>query len=227
MKFDFNSISQMGYGLVFDLDGTLIDSEEQIIKSVNTIRAEHNFDFASDSWISSRIGLPAQHLFEDLELSNSDVVELVTKFRSFLAQEVEKGSKIYPGVIDFLSSAKDLHIPMAVASNKPDDLLIKVLAHSHLQEYFIHMQGTSNLPPKPSSKIIEECISQIGVNKVLMIGDRTEDMLAVSQLQNCVGIGIASGSHSFEKLYGAGAEVVYSNFYSLYLDFKTEGGVRA
>jgi phosphoglycolate phosphatase-like HAD superfamily hydrolase len=62
----------------------------------------------------------------------------------------------------------------------------------------------------------------IGVEKVLMIGDRVEDMLAINDLKGSNGVGIATGSHSREMLLNAGAIKVYKDFSSLYLDFKDE-----
>ena len=222
MRINFSNISKLGIGCVFDLDGTLIDSRMQIIAAVNLVRSRQKFREANANWISDRIGLSARTLFEDLDIDEAQNNLLVREFRMNLSQSIDAGNTIFPGVIDFLEFARKLDIPMAVASNKPDDLLLQVLKVSGLVGFFQHIQGTTNFKPKPDSGIITECMIRMGTKSVFMIGDRVEDMLSINELPDSEGIGIASGSHTREMLISSGACKVYDDFESLYLDFKSE-----
>ena len=226
MRINFSEVSKLGMGLIFDLDGTLIDSRLQIISALNNTRSQQKFPEAGADWIGDRIGLPAKALFEDLEVDEAHIIFLVKEFRENLSKSIDSGNTIFPGVIEFLEFARKLDIPMAVASNKPDDLLLRVLKVSGLVSFFQHIQGTSNFRPKPDSGIITECMIRMGAKRVFMIGDRVEDMLAINELPGSEGIGIASGSHSREMLLNAGALKVYKDFSSLYLDFNSEVGNR-
>jgi len=66
---------------LFDLDGTLVDSEKGIVLAVNSARSEGGFQLAEPSFLRERIGLPAEHLFEDLDLESPQLTEIILNSR--------------------------------------------------------------------------------------------------------------------------------------------------
>jgi phosphoglycolate phosphatase-like HAD superfamily hydrolase len=92
---------------VFDLDGTLIDSYVEISTAANKARAAFGFPEANPEVLHQNIGLPAQELFQDLGLNESQLSEIVKSFREYLSTSVESGSIFFPGVLDFLKAANE------------------------------------------------------------------------------------------------------------------------
>ena len=92
--------------VIFDLDGTLVDSSEQIHASVNYSRVLYGFTELSHSRVREILGLPAEYLFLDLELSEEGIQKLLFVFRERLADLILIENKVFPGVVDTLKQLK-------------------------------------------------------------------------------------------------------------------------
>jgi phosphoglycolate phosphatase len=198
---------------LFDLDGTLINSSRHIVQAVNLTRSDMGLRFISDHHITSKIGLPASQLFEDLSLEAQELNLVINNFRQHLRAISMSAKDVYPGVISLLELLCRLGRKLAVATNKPRSLAIKALHESGILPSFSLVVGADDLPPKPDPGILKECIKSLGSTpkETAMVGDRPEDMMAAVSA-GATGIGVTQGFHSKKELLDSGAEIVVKSF---------------
>lgn len=196
---------------IFDLDGTLFDSHQQIINAVAWTRKKNRLEELDASLIKELIGLPAKHLFTDVELDQGTLNSLVVEFRERLKTEIVIRNDLYPGVIELLIDLKSRGARLSVATTKPTELAQWTIQHSKLDDLLDHVQGTDNFKPKPDPEVILRCIQPGNGSKVLMFGDRTEDMLAAKSAK-VLGVGMAQTIHSQAELRSSGADFTFKSF---------------
>jgi len=186
--------------LIFDLDGTLIDSFEQILQCCKKVRKRLKMPYMTDSDIKALIGLPAVNLFcDDPGIKVEEAVQL---FRSELKIEICSGNKLFPGVETLLNKLRAKDINIAIATSKPHELALLVVKNSRLDELVDYVQGIDGFPAKPDPAVINRCQDALPAKKFSMIGDRIEDIVA-GQKAGCYSIGIAqgfSGETDFQKV---------------------------
>lgn len=207
------------FGFVFDLDGTLIDSRNQIQVSLDKARKNSQLLPAPLGFVQSQLGLPVENLFSDLDLPTSELTGLIQAFRDQLLIEVKNGNPVFEGVIPFIQKVKNLGIPIGVATTKPTYLAKEVIANSDLIGLVDYVQGTDGFAPKPDPEVLRRCMQCLGVENAIMFGDRKEDMQAAKTL-GISSIGIAQSSHSIDDLLGEGAQFAFRNFGEL--DFNSD-----
>jgi phosphoglycolate phosphatase len=198
-------------GFIFDLDGTLVDSEKQIQNCLDKARVILGYGSSPIDQIRMRLGLPIKDLVSDLDLKASELAELVALFRSYLILEIEKENVVYEGVADFLKELKMFGYSVAIATSKPTYLAKLVIQNSTLTPLVDHVQGTEGFPHKPAPDVILRCMSALNIDRAIMFGDRKEDMQAAIN-SGILGIGIAQSIHSTSDLISAGATFVFDKF---------------
>lgn len=131
---------------IFDLDGTLVNSTEQIFNSVNTIRERYGFQRMSQEEVLERIGLPVNALFDDSEIDELTLNLLIMTFREDLKLSVKNGSILFDGVEIFLELCVQHGLKLAVATSKPHDLAGQVIQNSDLRDFITIFQGIDGFP---------------------------------------------------------------------------------
>lgn len=200
--------------LVFDLDGTLVDSATQILTALNQACSESDLEHMSKDLFDQKLGLPINSIISHLKLSSTQENKLISSFRTKLQIQIEESNKLFPGVEEFLQYAKELGHPTAVATSKPTYLAKLVVRNSPLNHYIDFVQGTDNFPAKPQPDVILKCLENFNTKKATMFGDRIEDMLSASAA-GITSVGIAQGFHSPFDLLSAGAKFVFEDFRGL------------
>jgi len=211
------------YGFIFDLDGTLVDSCEQIGRSINFVRNQNGHSALSDAAVSNFVGLPATELIRDLNLSESEEVKLIIEFRKVLKQEIEKQNNCYFDALSFVQSLKRLEIPMALATSKPEDLAKLVIQNSDYCGFIELIVGTGLHEPKPHPGMILHAVELMNSSGAVMFGDRPEDMIAAKRA-GITAVGIAQTSFSKSDLIMSGADRTFNNFSEILVDIKRSGG---
>lgn len=172
--------------LVFDLDGTLIDSAPDIITAVNRTLADHSKPQLSDAAIIAHIGEGIKRLIADLfkddQLEPADIIGLETQFLQNYEEEMLNKTRIYPGVEDFLESYQG---PMAIITNKNELPAKAILEHLGLLRFpWVNIFGADTLEErKPSPLPLRTMMKLAGRSpeNTLMIGDGTPDMLSAQR----------------------------------------------
>ena len=197
--------------LIFDLDGTLFNSHNQIINALAWTREKYSLPMLSETEVRNLIGLSARQLFADQNLGTEKLEILVTEFRNRLKSEIAFENETYPEVTEILTELKARGIRLSVATTKPTELAKLTIKHSTLDGLFDHIQGTDGFEPKPSPEVINRCIRLDTHEKIFMFGDRIEDMQAAVSA-GATGIGIAQTVHDLNTLKAAGALVAIPEF---------------
>jgi len=207
---------------IFDLDGTLVDSVEQIAQNLNKARRDFGFPTQPISYYEQLVGLPVNELLSDIEISKERFTDLVTQFRKYLLEDIETGNNlVFPGVLETLELFSGMHLGLAIATSKPTKVAVEVIKHSSLADFDLYVQGTDDFPPKPDPEVILRVLRHFAETPSFMVGDRTEDIFA-AQLASLPAIGIASSAHSESDLKDAGATLTFETFQSFYNHVKAD-----
>ncbi|MEK2689741.1 HAD family hydrolase [Bdellovibrio sp. GT3] len=172
--------------LVFDLDGTLIDSAPDIIVAVNRTLKNHGKTQLSDQVIIAHIGEGIKKLMADLfsgdNLKPSDVINLEMEFLRIYEEEMLNKTSIYPGVENFLHSYDG---PMAIITNKNEQPARRIIEHLGMNQYpWVNIFGADTLSErKPSPLPLQTMMKLAGhePHNTLMIGDGIPDMVSAQR----------------------------------------------
>jgi len=195
--------------VIFDLDGTLVDSLGQISRSMNRARRNFGYQELTIDEYQEILGQPVQAMISDLELDNDSENRLVLEFRRFLTLEIEKENTLFPGVLQVLERIASSGFKLAIATTKPSHIAKLVVKNSQLNNFDFFVQGTDGFPPKPNPEVILRCLNHFHGHNAIMLGDRAEDIQAASAAR-VPSIGIAASGHSIERLDNAGAHRVFN-----------------
>ena len=191
-------------GILFDLDGTLVDTSRDITANLNRAFESMGYPQLSHETILSHVGFGAHFLVEKcLQINQPNIIvdeklltELWERFRDFYRVHIVDDAAPYPGVVEFLQQETR---PMGVISNKPEEFVVAVLRELGLDHYFKFAWGRDTLPvSKPNPEVIRFGIHELGLNdslQVCMVGDNPVDMIAAR------GAGVISValSHGFSS----------------------------
>jgi len=166
--------------LIFDLDGTLIDSKQDLIRSVNAMLVEMRRETLHEDTIFGYIGNGAPKLV-GRALGNGATEEERERALQFFLKHYEEhkldSTCAYPGVVEALEELREF--PMAVLTNKPVRVSQRILEGLQLAKYFRAIYGgnsfeTKKPDPQGAKKILEEFSAAAG--EAVMIGDSEVDV---------------------------------------------------
>jgi len=204
---------------IFDLDGTLVDSEEQIFDALSETLRESGHSPIVREMISSNIGIPIDQILKKIGIETSDHKSIIVRFREILSTKIERNVSLYLGVEDLIGTLIKNDKKIAIATSKPANLARKTIAHSKLSRFNIHIQGTDGFPPKPSPDILFRVMENLNEKSAIMIGDRTEDIMS-ALAAGIPSIGVAQSAHSEIELLECGAVAAYSTISEVALGIK-------
>lgn len=179
--------------ILFDLDGTLIDSAPDLAAAVNGMLAHFSLAPVSLTQVSTWIGNGAPKLIERVlhhiqtseyeQLTLPSYQQALSQF--FLEYETTQGlhSHLYPGVKHTLNELKKRGITMAVITNKPKQFTPNVLAEHGIENFFdLVLSGDSLAEKKPHPMPILYAIETLELSKTqtIMVGDSASDVSAAN-----------------------------------------------
>ena len=200
---------------IFDLDGTLVDSLNQIENSLNFSRQQHSLPKAPKALVFQNLGLPIQHFFSDLDINLEEEKSLIQVFRANLSESILRENTLFPSTIPLLQFLKKANKNIAIATGKSSDMAKSVVRNSQLHEYIDFIQGTDGFPAKPNPEVLFRCLDHFSHQNAVMIGDRIEDILAAKNA-GLPAVGIAQSAHDRHVLLGAGAINAFSTIADFY-----------
>lgn len=187
--------------LLFDLDGTLIDSQEGIFNGVRYAADRLGIDRPDGATLRKFVG-PALHssFQEYMGLSSEDALLAVGYYREFYNPVGHRQCILYPGMEELLEALRSEGRSLAVATKKPEAVSRQIIMELGLEHYFAAICGSDPKETHNDKKhILERAMDQMGVldkAEALMIGDSWYD---------CEGARMA-GIDSAGVLYGFGDE---------------------
>jgi phosphoglycolate phosphatase len=170
------------YTILFDLDGTLVDTAPDLMAAHNHVMKKFGHEKKQLSDIKTLAGKGAwvmmQRSFKK-EINDEKIKNEMTKeFLDFYSKNIDKGSKPIEGVFNFLKWAKSENISMAVCTNKQERLAIDLLKKLKMIDYFDYTAGSDTFQfNKPDPRHLTNVIEIIGgdLKKTIMVGDSEVD----------------------------------------------------
>jgi phosphoglycolate phosphatase len=168
--------------LIFDLDGTLIDSKEDLVSSVNAMLAWKHRDPLPHDVVASYIGNGAPMLVKRAlpGLSEDDHLAALQFFLDYYREHMLDATVLYPGVREALDRLHRAGIPLAVLTNKPVRFSVQLVAGLGLARHFFQIYGGNSFEEKKPHPIgIETLIGESGADRerTVMVGDSAVDIL--------------------------------------------------
>ncbi len=170
------------YLVIFDLDGTLVDSKQDLVNSVNATREHMGLDHLDDKLVASYVGRGASALIRSSlgeQASDEDLERGLEYFLAYYREHMLDYTHLYPGVRESIERLHAAGAHMAILTNKPvrfSELMVDRLGLSH--RFFRIYGGNSFEQKKPDpigiDKLCEE--SGIGKERTIMIGDSSVDI---------------------------------------------------
>jgi phosphoglycolate phosphatase len=168
--------------VVFDLDGTLVDSAPDIAGAANDTLAELGAAPLSLAAITHMIGDGAPKLMERALAAAGltlDIKEVMPRFMRHYDAHATRLVKPYPGVIDTLTHLREHGYRLGVCTNKPYQATLMVLEFCNLEPYFSACIGGDSLPQrKPQKEPLLATIAQLdgAPDQAVMVGDSATDL---------------------------------------------------
>jgi len=177
------------YTILFDLDGTLVDTAPDLMKAHNYVMKKYGYKSKSTEEIRNLVGKGASALIgrslwgnakeEFAKINNKKIkTEMVKDFISYYGKNILNESTLINGIEDFLKWCKEEKISMAVCTNKQEHLAINLLKKIGIYDYFEYVAGSNTFDYcKPDPRHITNIIEILNgdIKKSLMIGDSETD----------------------------------------------------
>lgn len=182
--------------LLFDLDGTLTDSGEGILRCVRYALQKCGKPNIEDKALQSFIGPPLLDSFQNVcRMSLEEAKYAVSQYRERFARIGMFENSVYEGIPVLLQQLQASGYTLAIATSKPEIFTRKILTHFHLSSYFTVVAG-SNIQKEGETKadIIQLVFQRLGLTsddlaKAVMIGDRKYDIIGAKACGiPCVGV---------------------------------------
>jgi phosphoglycolate phosphatase len=186
------------HNVLFDLDGTLVDSSKTILDSVFHALGTLGVDPQSGPDVRSLIGMPLFDIFVGQYGMAEDRAQLaIDHYREYYEQLNQAGTTVFAGVRDGLAALQESGLQLFIATVKPTSIAEKVLSDLRLREHFAGVAGASMGPERrDKTSIIAHALSTFGLmaDRTVMVGDRDQDILGAR----------ANGLPSMAVTYGFG-----------------------
>lgn len=192
--------------LLFDLDGTLIDSSEGIYQSINYAMSQMGHIELSQSLLKSFIGPPLLDSFLKLGFSDEQAQKAVYHYRENYGRSGIYQIKAYAGIDETLKKLSETH-DLFLATSKPEKFAKNILNHLKFFHYFTGIYGADLEGVRSKKKdVIRYALSseKVDASDALMIGDREHDIKG-ALANNVAAIGVLYGFGDKDELQAAGA----------------------
>ncbi len=190
--------------LVFDLDGTLIDSAPDLLAALNRVLAARRLPALDGKALRSMIGDGAKALVErgfaahGRQAGPADLADFLADYEENATVE----TVVYPGMTEALIQLAGSGYRLAICTNKPVSAAAIILERLALKPFFPVLIGGDSTPfRKPDPRHLAGAVAELGGGAAVMIGDHENDMaaargLGVPSIFAAWGYGIAQGTHT-------------------------------
>jgi phosphoglycolate phosphatase len=188
--------------VIFDLDGTLVDSAPDLAAAANALLAEHGLAPLGTAEIAAMVGDGVAKLVERVLVARQapgvSLADAVARFMAFYEHHPATLTRTYPGVPDGLRRLRATGVRLGLCTNKPDRATRLILDRLDLADYFSGIvTGDSLRARKPDPAPIRLALTQLAAEpgEAVMVGDHVNDILAAD----------AAGMRAIFARYGYGS----------------------
>ncbi len=200
--------------IIFDLDGTLVDSIDDLADSMNTVLREMKFPEHPVSSYYTFVGMGIRKLVVDaLPVFHRDektVEECFERMTQLYEQNINNKTRLYPGIEEMLDSVVKNGVSISVLSNKADNLTKKVVYKVLKKWNFDFVMGPgSDSKRKPNPENVLHISTSLGVDptEVAYVGDTGTDMKTANKA-DMLAVGVLWGFRSEKELRENGADKI-------------------
>lgn len=198
--------------VIFDLDGTLLDTLRDIAEAMNTVLGAHGLPTHPVADYARMVGWGLRALVERAlpDHRTEDVDALTKELHDAYHANPHQYARPYPGVREVLVQLRGLELPMAVLSNKAHSLCEIIVKATLGDEWFAAVEGRRDeRPAKPDPAGAFEVAHRLSVDPgaTLFVGDSAVDM-ETARNAGMAAIGVAWGFRTVTELEEAGAEAI-------------------
>ncbi len=203
--------------LIFDWDGTLMDSAAEIVGAMQAAIAETGLPAREDWQMRELIGLGMNEVLDRLfpELDRAHVMKLLNAYRQRYGMPGSSAA-LFAGVEDTITALRDQGYTLAVATGKSRAGLERAFTQTGLAAHFGFSRCADESASKPAPDMLEDILlrSATEPERALMIGDTEYDVLMAVNA-GVSAVGVACGVHDAGRLMAAGALAVLDDVTAL------------
>ncbi len=207
--------------IVFDCDGTLVDSQHVIVAAAERAFLAQGLVPPAAAAVHAVIGLSLELAIASWrpDAEAAERTRLVAGYRTAwraLRDEGSLGEQLFPGALATLRELDRQGRLLGIATGKTRPGLLNVLDHHGLTPLFVTLQTADRHPSKPHPGMLEAAMDETGSApaETLMVGDTSFDV-AMARAAGVRAIGVAWGYHPVESLVEAGATTILERFEDL------------
>lgn len=204
--------------VVFDWDGTLMDSEARIVACMQRAAGDMDMPIPSDAEARDIIGLGLEQAVTRLfpGAGADDIERLVVTYRQHWLGDDVVASQMFAGSVELVETLHAEGYLLAVATGKSRQGLDKSLVESGLTRFFHVTRCADEAFSKPHPQMLEEILSDLDTPPAdaVMIGDTEYDM-QMARSAGVAGVGVSHGVHSVERLLANGARACFDDLFQL------------
>ncbi|MDO4427268.1 MAG: phosphoglycolate phosphatase [Moraxella sp.] len=206
--------------LIFDLDGTLIDSVPDLSAALNLALASLGLPNITEETVRCLIGKGAYQLCQDALTTLQEPLEktdaLHEAFLSHYAHHSAVHSRAYAGVVSGLNDLRQSGYTLALATNKPERFILEILNTFNLGEFSVVVGGDSLPKKKPDPLPLLHICQTLGVatEAAVMIGDSKHDILA-GKNAGITTLALSYGYNHGEDIKDSEPDAVFDEFSAL------------
>lgn len=178
--------------IIWDLDGTLIDTTPGVIYAVKYTINEFGLEMPDEDMVRKFVGPPMQLSFQRyFGMDEESALKAANQFRFNYKEHSLLMAELYPGTLEVLENLKKKGYRMAVATNKSHDNAIAILNHFRVADYCEFMMGSDLAGKLKKADIIESCLEELNIkpDDAVYIGDSIFDLDGAENMgMNFIGV---------------------------------------
>jgi phosphoglycolate phosphatase len=194
--------------IVFDLDGTLVDSLPDIIASFRHGFASLGLPTPSEAEVRALIGHPLEAMYTHFAPEHAP--RLCALYREHYPRNFVNRSRPYPGVVELLRTLRERGYKLAIATTKRTDMARRFAEALGLSSMLDHVQGTEGFPSKPAPDVIHRALGALEARGLWMVGDTVHDIQA-GQAAGLRTYAVTWGTHDAALLATAAPDELQPN----------------
>ncbi|WP_422366214.1 HAD-IA family hydrolase [Pelagibius sp.] len=207
--------------IVFDLDGTLVDSQHTIVHCMGRAFSSDGLPAPTAQAVRGIIGLKLEVAIGTLlpEPDEERALKLAGRYREAFHERLgqpDHDEPLFEGTLECLSALDHPELFLGIVTGKNRRGLERVLAHHEIQHRFTTLRTADDGPSKPHPHVLQLAMADVGADPqdTVMIGDTTFD-IQMARSAGCDAVGVDWGYHHRDELKAAGAGKVVDRFSDL------------
>mgnify|MGYP004527207677 CR=1 FL=1 len=199
--------------VLFDLDGTIANSLEDLADSANFVLTQNGYPTHKTECFKMFVGDGITKLIErvlpDIARSAENIHKLKTQFLAYYSEHYCDKTKPYKNVPELLAQLKQKGIKIAVVTNKAQEMADAVVNKLYGKDFCAVYGQRDNMPTKPDPALAHLAMRELGVtpNECIFVGDSGVD-IKCAQNSGAYPVGVLWGFRNKEEIKAAGAKIV-------------------